>query len=118
VGSQTASLPDKVMPSPGCTTTGLPTPSRGPMPLATGRGKAWMKFSSAVNFPQAQETEMTQPASEQVKQQLHKRGIVQARFCSCPLTWHLHDDSHGQHRALYLNRMNFSILEIVCTSNE
>lgn len=60
-----------------------------------------MKFSSAANFPpQTQEIEMMQPANEQVKQQLHKQGIVQARFCSCPLTWHPPDDSHWQHTAV------------------
>lgn len=68
--------------------------------------------------PQTQEIEMMQLASKQVKQQLHKQGIVQAQFCSCPLTWRLHDDSHWQHSAVYLNRKNFSILKIVCTSNQ
>lgn len=68
--------------------------------------------------PQTQETEMMQLASKQVKQQLHKQGIVQAWFRSCPLTWHLHDDSHWQQSAVYLNRKNFSILNIICTSDQ
>lgn len=43
---------------------------------------------------------MMQPGSKQVKQQLHKQGIVQAGLHSCPRTWH----GHGQYSAAYLNR--------------
>lgn len=61
---------------------------------------------------------MMQPGSEQVKQQLHKQGIVQAGLHSCPRTWHSHADGHGQHSAAYLNRKRFSILETAHTSHQ
>lgn len=91
--------PQRPLPSPQCTITCLPSPSHTLILLDSPRNRQGESSDETVICsqlpPQTQETETMQLSREQVKQQLHKHSIVQARFCSCPLTWHLRDDSTG-----------------------
>lgn len=82
-------------------------PISHPVLLATGTGKAQIKLSLAANFS-PNPGDKNDATRQQVKQQLHKQGIVQAGLHSCPRTWH----GHGQHSAAYLNRKGFSILQL------
>lgn len=110
--------PKSTCPYLWCPITCLLSSSHTLILLAVGRRKPQIKFYLQPTLPQPQEIEMMQLASKQVEPQLHKQGIVQAWFCSCPLTWHLHDDGHWHHTKVYLNRKDFSTLEIIRTSDQ
>lgn len=95
-----AQVQPAAVPTGPCPLVSVPPPACRPRPtslfsLQQAEGKLRRNCHLQPTSPQTQETEMMQLSREQVKQQLHKHGIVQARLCSCPLTWHLHDDSTG-----------------------